>query len=135
MAFSNKQKLILIGVTAVMLAAGTATFAASAPGGSRPRVTDLPVISLTRAVDEAAAPLPIATVETSIAPVVPAADPPHPPAASSPKPPHAPTASHDDDGDREVVSPPVRDDDPDHDDDDDADNGESSSQKDSPDTD
>ncbi|TDB36951.1 MAG: hypothetical protein D9V44_10645 [Actinobacteria bacterium] len=141
--FSSNNTRVLLGITAALLLLGSATFAATTPGGSRPRVSDLPVISVSRDVEATgAAPVP-APLDVNASPTPDATDtaglpanPTRPETPSTPKPGHPTATVTDDDDDREVVSPPIRDDDPDGDSDsDDVGNGESSSHVEEPETD
>lgn len=107
---------VLVGVTAALLLIGTATFAATSPGGSRPRSSDLPVISLTRNLNAPSTIPTVAPAATDTVAVIPPTTPVKPPTAQAPTISHTPAASPDDsDCEREVVSPPIRDKDPDED--------------------
>lgn len=123
MVFNGHNTRVLVGVTAALLLIGTATFAATSPGGSRPRPSDLPVISLTRDLDATATTPAVAPAANGTArsnPQTTPADSPiaptNPPTAHAPKTFRTPAASSaNDDCEREVVSPPIRDEDPDED--------------------
>lgn len=112
--FSISKTRLLLGAAAGLLFLGSALFAATAPGGARPRVSDLPVISLTRDVNEAASPgaeeTATASVDPTATPAVTATSTTGDSNTPATKPSPTPgTSDGDGDDDREVVSPPVRD--------------------------
>jgi len=115
MGFSISTTRLVLGAAAALLFLGTALYAATAPGVTRPRASDLPVISVMRDVNAHAAPREVAPTDVATTPIDAPTTSDATPAITSLDPesetgsePRPNTGDSDDDDDREVVSPPVR---------------------------